>query len=597
MNRSSSLRCALAIIAMFATSFASAQGRVLQFAYTPTKRAQVAIWIESPDGTFLRTVHLTEAVGLRGIGNRPGALQMNSGFRWPYGRREGVLPIWSHRRAAAPGAMMFPMVIFQDRTSEGFASRTSEDSSTDNYFCLSFNTNAALDVDATSCASVFNSDKGRFLTDVDVTNGYREPYDAVVGVPGERTLPIGSYYPPRRDLPYRAAIDHADVSAFNTRAREVMPDIDAVTRATAPADTPQLVSIVIPSDWPEGPYVAYVEVNTEKDWNATYSMSAHPTPTGALWDSWAITFGYAYRGQPSVVYRIPFVLDAEGGSYTTATAEGYSELEGLDGDLRPLDATITDDPIGAPGSGVDRLRTGAEGERVKLTLEPASSCAIPPTVPPLASLSAAHVADDSHSHEWADLSFVGVAVGPGNPIGYQVKVSTQPITTELEFVQAEDAKATTVDYQGLDLCPIDPGSGLPTCPAAGSTVNVTIGKLTFDTRYHVAVRALGPCGTAGPIVSAEFVTTPIKFTTVAPCFVATAAFGSPMDADVETLRTFRNQWLMPNAVGRSFVRTYYTVGPTMAAWVAHDEFARALARAILRPFVQAADLAVGDDSR
>ena len=55
-------------------------------------------------GTFMSTVGLTQAVSVRGIGNRPGAIQMNSGYRWPYGRREGVLPIWAHRRAAAPGA-------------------------------------------------------------------------------------------------------------------------------------------------------------------------------------------------------------------------------------------------------------------------------------------------------------------------------------------------------------------------------------------------------------------------------------------------------------------------------------------------------------
>ena len=65
---------------------------------------------------------------------------MNSGFHWPYGRREGVLPYWAHRRAAAPGASTFRRVIFQNRLSEGYASRTSNDQSRDEYFCLSFNT-------------------------------------------------------------------------------------------------------------------------------------------------------------------------------------------------------------------------------------------------------------------------------------------------------------------------------------------------------------------------------------------------------------------------------------------------------------------------
>lgn len=573
-----------------------AQSRVLQVTYTPTKRAQVAIWIERADGTFLATVHLTEAVGLRGIGNRPGALQMNSGFRWPYGRREGVLPIWAHRRAAAPSAQMFPRVIFQNRTSEGFASRTSEDSTTDRYFCLSFNSSAALDVDATSCASVFNSDKGRFVTSADVDAGYHEPYDHVPLEGGSRTLSIDSYYPPRRDITSRASFDHADVTSFNTRARDVMPDIDAVTRATAPADTAQWVSFVVPNDWADGDYVVFVEVSTEADWNATYTKTARPTPTSSDWDSWAIGFGYTYRGQPSVVYRVPFTLDAAGGVHSTAAAEGYSEIEGLDGDLRPIDATITNDPIGAPGSGVDRLRVDGTGDRVRVTLEAVSACSNPPTVPAVTGLTADHVADEDHSHEWAAVAFTAVGVGAGDAIAYQVKVSPRPITNELEFVQAEDAKATSIDYQGLDLCPIAAGTGLPTCPAAGSSVAVTIGKLTFDSQYYVAVRALGPCGTTGPIVSAHFSTTPIKFTTVAPCFVATAAFGSPMAADVSTLRAFRDAFLMPNAPGRAFVRAYYAVGPTLAGVVRGSDAGRALARAVLRPFVQAARLVVAAGS-
>ncbi len=115
----------------------SSPSRAIVLHFTPTVRAQIAIWIEKPDGTFLSTVGLTQAVSVRGIGNRPGATQMNSGYHWPYGRREGVLPIWAHRRAAAPGAGQFPRIVFQNRP-EGYASRTCEDSSLDHYFCLPF---------------------------------------------------------------------------------------------------------------------------------------------------------------------------------------------------------------------------------------------------------------------------------------------------------------------------------------------------------------------------------------------------------------------------------------------------------------------------
>src|SRR5690242_14301882 len=124
-----------AVLVLPAAAQEASPGRVLEFRFTPVGRAQLAIWVERAS-EFVATVRLTEGVGLRGLGNRPGASEMNSGWRWPYGRREGVLPIWAARRASQPGAQLFPRVIFQHRTSEGRASRTTEDSSVDHYYCL-----------------------------------------------------------------------------------------------------------------------------------------------------------------------------------------------------------------------------------------------------------------------------------------------------------------------------------------------------------------------------------------------------------------------------------------------------------------------------
>src|SRR5205823_11127015 len=143
-------------------SAAVAPTGIIELHFTPVHYAQLAIWIERQAGEFLSTVRLTEAVAYRGIGNRPGASEMNSGFRWPYGRREGALPIWATRRAAAAGAKQFRRVIFQSRNSEGAASRTgaAPDFSRDDYYCLSFDRSRSSKdaLDAVSCASVFNSD-------------------------------------------------------------------------------------------------------------------------------------------------------------------------------------------------------------------------------------------------------------------------------------------------------------------------------------------------------------------------------------------------------------------------------------------------------
>ena len=105
--------------------------------------------------------------------------------------------------------------------------------------------------------------------------------------------------------------DHPDSATFQDVARSVMPDIDAVTMATPPADVPQTVMFSVPASWPDGEYVAYVEVNTEGDYNDIFNADVYKTPMSNDWDSWAMSYGYPYRGQPSVVYGVPFTLDQE----------------------------------------------------------------------------------------------------------------------------------------------------------------------------------------------------------------------------------------------------------------------------------------------
>lgn len=364
---------ALVLHAAVARAQEGTPAALLELTYAPTARAQVALWVEDASGEFLATVRLTEAVAFRGIGNRPGASEMNSGYRWPYGRREGVLPVWASRRASAPGASRFPRVVFQNRI-EGKASRLVNDQSVDNYYCLSFDASKSSRdaLDAVSCASVFTSDKGRYLTANDLAANYGEPYEAIGTRAASRVpLSVTSLYPPRMDVvrcTTGACYDHQDLSDFADAARRVMPDIDVVTMATPPGDVRQTVLFSVPETWPAGNYVAFLEINVEGDHDGTWSEAAHPTPTSPTgdWDSWAMNFGYPYRGQPSIVFTVPFTLGAPGEQVFAADApvgrsswdvwsEGFGEL------LPPTD--ITDDPSSAPGSGADRLRRDADGHR------------------------------------------------------------------------------------------------------------------------------------------------------------------------------------------------------------------------------------------
>ncbi len=77
----------------------------------------------------------------------------------------------------------------------------------------------------------------------------------------------------------------------------------------------------------------------------------------------------------------------------------------------------------------------------------------------------------------------------------------------------------------------------------------------------------------------------VVFGTGTRCFVATATYGSPMERDVRTLRTFRDQSLLSSSVGRGMVSLYYRWNDSATDLVAHSQAGRSVARLLLRPFV------------
>ena len=78
------------------------------------------------------------------------------------------------------------------------------------------------------------------------------------------------------------------------------------------------------------------------------------------------------------------------------------------------------------------------------------------------------------------------------------------------------------------------------------------------------------------------------------CFIATAAYGSPMAKDVRYLRAFRDEYLLTNAPGRWLVKEYYRLSPPLAhALRPHDSW-RATVRVGLAPLVALSKLLVSD---
>jgi len=76
------------------------------------------------------------------------------------------------------------------------------------------------------------------------------------------------------------------------------------------------------------------------------------------------------------------------------------------------------------------------------------------------------------------------------------------------------------------------------------------------------------------------------------CFIATAAYGSPLALHVKVLSRFRDQYLLTNGIGKCFVRFYNTYSPPMADFIKKNDNLRAMVRFGLLPLIGVSWLAM-----
>ncbi|MBZ0235084.1 MAG: fibronectin type III domain-containing protein [Deltaproteobacteria bacterium] len=495
--------------------------RVVETTFKPADKLQIVVWVEDTAGNFVGTLYVTDAVGRRGIGNRPGRFDFNSGPMWPYGRRITTFPVWAHRHGET-----YPVLLFQNNEDSNLSHPFSQ-SSQETHFCRPLRPDEAA-WDTGSCASAIFTDKGRFDTNQT------------------------SLYPPREDIARVEGIDDISVSMFDT-----MNPLDQVSGATPLPDVPFSVTWPIPEDLPVGNYVLWMEVAKEFDFNSTYNPTSFPEPTGIPWAE----YGEPYRGQPSVVYSVPFTIGTDATTAFGMGYAGYGDPDGLDGAVNPPDSTID---TATPGSGGARLLLHTEDAdtfRVRVVARPELDMADPGAPTELASVDV--------SQRTALFRFIapGDDGMTGTVTGYEIRYRAVTPITEENFADSSPI-ATAID-------PDEPGQ----------VQDFEITGLLPETEYWVGVRAFDDCKNYGPLVTSTFRTPERATGEVDACFVATAAYGTPMANEVSFLRSFRDGILRQSVLGELFVETYYTVGPAFSTTIDHSDVLRQAARAELAPLV------------
>jgi len=204
---------------------------------------------------------------------------------------------------------------------------------------------------------------------------------------------------------------------------------------------------------------------------------------------------------------------------------------------------------------------------------------------------------------------------PGNPTGAKPEnVSTTPGDSKLRvsWNAVTGASGYRINY--------GTSSGATTTLDVGNTTSVIISGLTnyatyditvsalFKTDYFVSVKAVDMENNESELGNEASVTLqdesegppsdvahgkPEEVVPFPPlkdenrCFIATAAFGSPLEPHVKLLRTFRDRYLLTNVAGRQLVSWYYSASPPIADFIWPHEWLRAVVRAALFPVVWA----------
>jgi hypothetical protein len=162
--------------------------------------------------------------------------------------------------------------------------------------------------------------------------------------------------------------------------------------------------------------------------------------------------------------------------------------------------------------------------------------------------------------------------------------SWHPEPAALLLVASTEGGSVTSPGEGSFLYPLgnmvtlvaEPGSGYQFASWSGDVdtigdVNAAITTITMDSSYSIR---------------AHFETSS------SPCCTVTAAYATPMAREIGVLRQFRDEYLLPNPMGKAFVDFYYRISPPIAEFITEYPGLKPIVRAGLLPAVAVSNVLV-----
>jgi len=206
----------------------------------------------------------------------------------------------------------------------------------------------------------------------------------------------------------------------------------------------------------------------------------------------------------------------------------------------------------------------------------------------------ANWARQCETNGWTDIT--EVAAGGGHTVGLKKDGTVVAVGAETEL---PTWNLVVIEYT-LNISSTaggsvtEPGKGTSTYDA-GTVVDL-VAEPEEGYRF---VNWTGDVGTIADVKDAETTITMLgdysitaNFEAISRCFIATAAYGTPMAEEIEILREFRDEYLLTNPLGQALVGLYYRASPPIAEFITEHLTLKPIVRAGLLPAVAMATVSV-----